>query len=298
MSDTFHGPIDSTAFRRELEAQLRDGGADAALARVRSVLATLAQTGSALALQCLEVGPEHVAVAGWAKLADRVAALDRPGKPITAIGIDLSDPGAHGDQRPDPAGHLEPYIETNFFSDAAYSFSCSDRDTLLAGYSGSGSKWQGCFVDIDDTISITGLADVYGPIYALEQVRARVRSGGADFEMAVVGSSFVAILVHLAVRDAVRRQGLPRPMAVLVGSNESYPYFDAPVITTGEYRATVVPVSPSAVEPEFADASAVTPGPSGTSLRRSLAASAGSDDASTVGPLPRPGLLARLFGRG
>lgn len=298
MSDRFHGSIDATAFRRELEAQLRGGDADAALASVRSALATLAQTGSALALRCLEVGPEHVNMAGWAKLAGRVAALDRPDTPITAIGIDLSDPGAHSDQRPDPAGHLEPYIETNFFSDAAYPFSCSDRDALLAGYVGSGSKWQGCFADIDNPISIAGLADVYGPIYALEQVHARVRSDGPDFETAVVGSSFIAILVHLAVRDAVRRQGLPRPMAVLVGSNESYPYFDAPVTTTDEYRATVVPVSPVAVEPAFAAMSASTPGRSGTSLRRSLAASACSDDAPSVDPPPRAGLLSRLFGRG
>lgn len=234
MSDAFHGAADERAFRHEVEASLRAGEADAALERVRGALATLARGGSALAARCLAVGPEHVTVAGWAALAGRVAALDRPGKPITAIGIDLSNPGAHSDIRPDAAGHMEAYIETNFFSDDAYSFSRSDREALLATYEGAGSEWQGCFVDIDNTISIHGLADVYGPVYTLEQAHRRDRNGGPDFEMAVVGSSYVAILAHVAVRDAVRRQGLPRPMAVLVGSNESYPYFDAPVCSCEE----------------------------------------------------------------
>ena len=298
MSDIFDGPADARAFCDEVEAMLRAGDAEAALGRVRGMLTTLAQGGSALAARCLAAGPERVTVAGWAGLAGRVAALDRPGKPITAIGIDLSDPGAHSDTRPDAAGRMDPYIETNFYSDDAFPFSRSDRNALLDGYVGSGSKWQGSFVDIDNMITVQGLGDVYGPVYALEQAHARSSNGGPDFDMAVVGSSHIAVLVHLAVRNAVRRHGLPRPLAVLVGSNESYPYLDAPVITTEEYRATVAPVSPTPVEPAIADVSASTPGQSGTSLRRSIAASADSRDAPMAGSPPRAGLIARLFGRG
>lgn len=298
MSDTFHGAADDQAFRHELEAALRDGEPDTALARVRGALATLAQGGSTLAERCLAIGPEDITVAGWAALAGRVRALDRPGKPITAIGIDLSDPGAHSDRRPDATGRLDPHIETNYFSDDAFSFSGSDRKALLAGYLGSGSKWQGCFVDIDNTISIEGLADLYGPIYALERMHARGRNGGPDFEMAVVGSSYVAVLVHVAVLDAVRRQGLPRPMAVLVGSNESYPYFDAPAIAPDEHGGAATPVSPDALDTMIADVAPSAEGQSGTSLRRQIAARGDAESALSDAPPRRAGLFARLLGKG
>jgi hypothetical protein len=45
-----------------------------------------------------------------------------------------------------------------------------------------------------------------------------------------------AILLHLAVKRTIETQGVPKPLAVLVGSNEDFPFFDAPVMSVDETR--------------------------------------------------------------
>jgi hypothetical protein len=41
--------------------------------------------------------------------------------------------------------------------------------------------------------------------------------------------------MHQAVRDSIRKHGLPRPMCVMAASNGAYPFFDAPVMSSEEY---------------------------------------------------------------
>src|SRR3546814_3744173 len=67
-------------------------------------------------------------------------------------------------------------------------------------------------------------------------IRRPPRSTRTDtlFPYTTLFRSYIAVLVHLAVRDTALERGLPRRLAVLVGSNESYPFFDAPVIPATE----------------------------------------------------------------
>ena len=75
----------------------------------------------------------------------------------------------------------------------------------------------------------------------------------------MLGASYIAVLVHLAVRETALRHGLPRPLAVLVGSNESYPFFDAPVIAASD-AAVPAPPPPSGPEDVYEEFPADRPG--------------------------------------
>src|SRR3546814_13801034 len=75
-------------------------------------------------------------------------------------------------------------------------------------------------------------------------IRRPPRSTRTDtlFPYTTLFRSYIAVLVHLAVRDTALERGLPRRLAVLVGSNESYPFFDAPVIPATEALICETPV--------------------------------------------------------
>lgn len=234
-------------FRHAIETLLREGNADHAAKWLKSRLQAVCGDGLPLPERFLTVDPADVTVTGWEDIASRLERLDAAGFPVTAIGIDFSDPG-HIGLAPDPSGLMPPHIETHFYTDEAWAFSRCDRAGLLMGYEGGTARWAGSFADVDDTIAIEGLDDLYGAVFALEH-RRRAPGNITDTEHRayMLGASYIAVLVHLAVRDTALRHGLPRPLAVLVGSNESYPFFDAPVMAANE---AVVAAPPTWSEPE------------------------------------------------
>lgn len=214
-------------FRDEIEALLRQGEGERALARLKALLAPYCSDFGPFPARCLALTQNDVEVNGWDEAIARIAELERGGKaPITAIGVDISWPG-HRDLRPDAAGTLDPDIETNFYSDSAWPFSTSDRAGLLAGYRGHASEWQGGFEDIDEAITLAGIGDLYGAIWRLKAKDARWID---EDRASALGAMLTQVLLHLAVRDSAPRHTFPRPMAILVGSNEEYPFFDAPAV--------------------------------------------------------------------
>lgn len=216
-------------FRDRIQALLRAARPDAAEDEIRRALETMRAAGHPLAAPCLAADHQDIGVTGW----DTLAHL---GDAITAIGIDISWPG-HTSARPDARGWLAPVIETNYFADDAFPFSTATRAEILAGYSAHGSRWQGAFDEIGTAIGITGIDHLHGAVYRLDAARQGPFAPSPDRDMAVIGACFVAVLVHRAIRATIVRRGLPRSFTVLVGSNESYPFFDAPVMTRDEYDA-------------------------------------------------------------
>lgn len=246
-------------FRHAIETLLREGNADQAAKWLKSRLQAVCGDGLPLPERFLAVSPADVTVTGWEDIPSRLKRLDAAGSPVTAIGIDLSDPG-HIGLAPDPSRLMPPHIETHFYTDEAWPFSRSDRAGLLKGYEGGAARWTGRFADVDDTIAIEGVDDLYGAVFALEH-RCRAPGNVTDTEdrAYMLGASYIAVLVHLAVRETALRQGLPRPLAVLVGSNEFYPFFDAPVIAASEAVVTA-PLPRSEPEDIYGEPAADRPG--------------------------------------
>jgi len=233
MRRAFANRNEQLAVRRALLQLLRTGEADGALSRVRQALEPFAEAGSELATLALTVNPEAVELRDWEDLGSRIELVEAERQPITAIGIDLSWPG-HQSLTPDTDGKLEPVLETNYYADFdEVRFSSATRTEILAGYSDSraGSVWQGNFEEVEIWVLAQGLGSLYG---AIQPAARKGDSDDAEGDLFVLASCAAAIIMHLAVRHAIRTRGLPRPMAVLVGSNEDFPFFDAPVMSVDE----------------------------------------------------------------
>jgi hypothetical protein len=226
--------MEEMEFRRSIETLLRRGQADEAARRLRSLLNSYAGEDGILPERFLQVSASDVRLEGWERLDERLREYDRPEMPLSAISIDILDPQGVG-VRPDAQGCLKPVMETSYFSDSAYPFSEASRDDLLDGYCSFGCEWQGNFENVDTTISVEGIDDLYGATVGLEnKVASSTRIEPAEVEAGSVGSCYLAVLIHQAIRDAAREKGLPRPICVLSGSNDAYPFFDAPAMTIDE----------------------------------------------------------------
>lgn len=253
--------MEEFAFRQSIEDMLRSGEADAAARRIKSLLPPLAGEERPLPARILKISARDVTVVGWNALAARIEELDRPGFPITAIGVDIAD-SCQSRAVPSAAGYLPPYIETTYFSDNAFPFSESTRAQLADGYAQGAAAWQGAFEGIDDTIAIDDIDDIHGALFALQLKCQGDDAGSAsddERQAWLLGSAYLAVLIHQAVRNMALRGGLPRTLAVIVGSNDSYPGFDAPVIAArAETSASddfflslsLVPELPPEAEPE------------------------------------------------
>ena len=229
--------LDENDFRRSIETMLRNGEADGAATKLRTLLAPYSGPDKLLPARFLTVLPQEVSLAGWQDLHTRIGHYDRPDHLISALRIAVTDPDPEAPAcPPDPSGRFSPLIETSYFSDDSFPFSDADRNDLLDGYSMDDSAWQGDFEAADSAVKVEGIEDLYGSVAALE---ARVMQSevpdGDEIRAGSLGACFLAVLVHQAVRETVRKEGLPRALCVMAGNDGVYPFFDAPVLACDEY---------------------------------------------------------------
>lgn len=231
-------------FLGELQEALRAGDPEQALSRAKEAFFRISNLDPNLAALVRETDVENLRIEGWPRRKEHQFRLS-DGNTVTAISIDISWPGhfaqavSNGVISHDYEKHggLKPALETNYFADRDdLSFSTADRNTLLEGYRGHRAIWTGEFDDIDGLLGIQGLDLLYG---AVQQAYARTKSDPAYEDAYAISAAIAAILVHLAVKRAIANEGLPRPMAVFVGSNEDFPFFDAPVVSADEARQFV-----------------------------------------------------------
>lgn len=295
MQRAFADAEEQRGFRKRLEAMLREGEPEAALTLVRQGLQAIADNGLPIVDIALAADPHALTLKGWDAVAATIAGEEAGGNAITALSIDFRWPG-HVGFEPDAAGHLAPYVETNYFADLTeIAFSTASRANILAGYSAYGSKWQGCFAEIDNAIAVEGLSALYGAVTAAAGTGDGDDVEGDAYLLAACNS---AIVLHLAVRHAIAEGALPRPMAVLVGSNEDFPFFDAPVVSVEEARTLMPehPAPPHAATPLSPAPNTTQDGVSGRALRSRLETTGGETDPPNDPPAAK-GFFGRLFGR-
>ena len=229
--------LDENDFRRSIETMLRNGDADDAASKLRALLAPYSGPDKLLSERFLTVSPQDVSLAGWQDLRARIGKYDRPEHLISALRIAVTDPDPEAPSTaPDASGRFSPSIETSYFSDDSFPFSDADRNDLLDGYSMDDSAWQGDFEAADSAVKVEGIDDLYGSIAAIEaRVMQSDEPDGDEIRAGSLGACFLAVLVHQAVRETVRKEGLPRALCVLAGNDGVYPFFDAPVLASDEY---------------------------------------------------------------
>jgi len=246
--------MDEHDFRHSIEDMLRNDEVDEAADKLRSLLEPYTREGGILPTRFRSVCSDDIVFAGWDRLEEKLAEHDSLDHPITGLGIAVADPREAG-ERAASGGSPRPCIETSYFSDNAYPFSESTREDLLEGYSRQGCQWQGDYEASDTALALEGIDDLYA---AVEQLEARLMNSDEPAEEEIragsLGACYLAVIVHQAVRDAVRGFGLPRSLCVMAGCNGVYPFFDAPV------AGVQGPQGNARVEPEFGAAPDFLPG--------------------------------------
>lgn len=222
--------LDEEEFRRSIESKLRHGRARHAEDGLRALLEPYCGPGRILPERFLTVRTGDLAIGGWDSLGDSVRRHDRPGRPVTALAIAFAWPGEDPPQI-DDEGRLSPLIEVSYYTDDAYPFSQSGRDDLLDGYSFHGCTWADDCEARDRALWLSGIDDLQGALVALEaRLLASERPDDEEIRAGSLAACLLAVLLFEAVGERIERDGLPRPLCVMAGSNGVYPYFDAPVV--------------------------------------------------------------------
>lgn len=239
-------------FRRSIQNRLREGRPNLALERLRGLLAPYAGPGRILPERFLTVDAADFSLIGWDTLGDAVCQHERPDHPVTGLSIAFGWPG---DDTPelDAEGGLQPHIETSYYTDEAFPFSRCKREDLLEGYSFHGCTWSGDSVATDTTLSLEGIDDLHGALAKLEaRLLASDEPDEDDIRAGSLGACLLSALLVQAVTERIARDGLPRPLCVMAGSSEVYPYFDAPVIGMPEDAIKAAVVQEELLETECA----------------------------------------------
>ncbi|HNJ48538.1 MAG TPA: hypothetical protein PK479_08915 [Novosphingobium sp.] len=200
-----------------------------AIERLRALLEPYAGPGKILPARFLTVTPEDLVLRGWETLGDAVRRRDVPGHLISAISVSFGWAGEEA-PGPDAEGRLNPHIEIGYYSDNAFPFSRSTRDDLLGGYSSFGCSWSGDAETTDSALGVDGIDDLHGALANLEAALLASEEPDEDgIRAGSLGSCLLSALLVQAVTDRIAADGLPRPLCVMAGSNDVYPYFDVPV---------------------------------------------------------------------
>lgn len=232
-SKLFPCEAEERAFRAEIEQMLRKGCASEALAAVDAKLREIVE--HPLAELALAAEPSRVSVRGWEVLSETIESLDLHGDPITAVAIHTSEPSGP-DEGASASPRLEPVLETNFYCDEVFPFSGSDRDATNAAF--DRAPWKDRFEHRDHSLRIAGVG---APNGANPEAGPLIDSGDmpepVDRDARQLTAIRTTVLLFMAVARAVEKQGLPRPMTVMIGSDDEFCRLSAPVVTRDEYEA-------------------------------------------------------------
>ncbi|MCJ2181292.1 hypothetical protein MTR62_01005 [Novosphingobium sp. 1949] len=240
--------VEAEGLRAAIEDMVRREHADEAAGALREKLAPLCAANAPLPAAFLQVAAPDVDFVGWNLLADAVWKLDQCGEPVAAIGFEMSP------EERDEAG--EPRLATRFFFDTAWPFSESSHTELLEAYDEFGTAWDNEHADTDETlVALDGLAGMAGALDALRN-QAQRHSDIVVAQAEFLGTLYLAVLFHIAVRDRALREGLGRPMAFLAGTRGVVLALNAPALAAGAAQTSrktaqtaSAPAIPSAFEP-------------------------------------------------
>jgi hypothetical protein len=232
-SNLFSTAEEAREFNGRMRNLLCAGQAEKAADEVQGMLDLIDGGTHPIAFRSREAANNGPTIVGWHHLRRLDAS-------ISAISFDLSWPG-HYNFAPAPDAGRDPVIETSFYTDGAggVAFSTCNRETLAALCQSFTPAWQGEFDDVASGYGITGLSQLNGAVWNLTRPGREKEQplSPSDRDAGQLGQVSIAICVYQAVNRAVRLYGLPRPLAVLLGSNEAEPLFHAPIFTREEYEA-------------------------------------------------------------
>ncbi len=312
-SEIFESHEELDQFLGNVESLMRQGQPDVAAGLLEAQLLDLQDGRHPIAKLAQATPVSAVRLIGWENLDTAFAMIDKPEHPVTAISIDISAPMSIPEPDKEKGSYREPDLETLFFTDTAFHFGRASREEIVGGYGSRAGVWRGAFEEAGSDIQVRGLGGLYGEVLLFERMRHEgMLTDAADFDALALGHAFVAVRLHQAVKSVVEGRGIPRPISVLVGSNESYPFFDAPAITRDEYYDIIEDGEDGEVEESKFASLSLAPRPddydpgslfyddshvSGTSLRRRIREASPQAEEPANDVAPAASGISGFFGR-
>lgn len=217
--------MDSAELRRSVEDMVRNRQAEAALQHLQELLAPLCSDQGPLPAEFVRTEAAAIDFAGTALLRETIQTLDECGEPVSALAFELDTNAI------DPEDG-EPLLATRFFFDTAWPFSECTFAELLEGFNELGTAWHNDHADADERILRTdGLAPMVDALVRLRKTNAAQDEPGQDCIRAeLLGTLYLAVLFHIALRDMALRGSLPRPLAVFCATHNGPAIVSAPAI--------------------------------------------------------------------
>lgn len=313
-SEIFESEDELDQFLGNVESLMRQGQPDVAATLITAQLMELNDGRHDIGKLAQATPVGSVRLIGWETLDQTFKKIDRPDQPVTAMSIDISAPLVLPAPNEETGNFREPDLETLYFTDSAFAFNRAGREEINHGYGRKAGVWRSAFEEAGAEVQVRGLGGIYGEVLAYERRREQGElTEPADCDALVLGHAFVAVRLHQAIRAVIEGRGLPRAITVLVGSNESYPFFDAPAFTRDEYYDLIEDGEDGEVEESKFARLSLAPRPadydpgsifqddsqvSGTSLRRRIRdATPVEEPANDTAPAGGNSIVTSLFGR-
>jgi hypothetical protein len=295
---TFLEEASELAWIAQTRALLTAGQSAEAHSRLESAIAGF---DGKLARLCNAIIPADVAIEGWEDLLPIL--LEWEGPPITAITVGITNPA---DLVFEPGVDHQPDLLINLYSDEAFAFTQRTRAEILAECESDMPPWIGAEEDVEFYCTVAGLDDLNTALVHCKHrhflrdgrdgVEGRAPGGYVEFQLA---SWFMATLFLQSVERAIAMHGLPESCRPIVGSVDMNADF---VCVLGSDRAHAPRREPATATTEAAYAAlTVKPWvprqdvdalPTATTFRQRVQSAEAEPEAA-----PRPGFVARLFGR-
>ncbi len=180
----------------------------------------LSRTPSKLTDACLQLRLDTIAFSGWDRIFAEFVKLQRKGKNITAIGVDISGHDGDGD---------DPALELSFYDDSEFPFSVSTREEILAACPAYSPPWTGCFIDLTGDLQIAGLSKLHLLLRGYPN-RYQIPSGPVaklsnDDRAFKLAEWWMYLRFHQALYRDINDAGLPKGMPVVLCEHDYGPWF-------------------------------------------------------------------------
>jgi hypothetical protein len=225
------------AFCRSVEKIMQDGDPLQAEALIREKIARLPSKLGIFKQKCDSHTAASVMLPHWHALGDLMHNCTESGQQITAVTVDISWPGHYENHTESMNRYYEPVLEVQVYREADFFHPDTTRDAFSDMIRTRKARWIGSGYTNVREFQLEGLGVLYGELRRLETLPDKRALLPEEHDALWLGNALVAILIHQGVGIEIADKGLPFPVCVFVGSNESLPFYKALVVNLDEYHA-------------------------------------------------------------
>lgn len=216
MENDLRQPSELEAFDRRIANYIRAEQFADAERLLRDAAAQYSSPATDLALKISDIR-----IDGWSAFNERIEALSKSGKPITAAWLHISN---YTDDADDGLRH--PVIELGYLHDGRVAFSQESTQSLLEMSANYPAPWTGAPDEDGQELEVLGLGQLNDTL-----VKRDWRASNIDTPTIRIADAiaqwFLKLYFHWAVHRTLSEHGLTRDIPLIVGSHGVGPWCNA-----------------------------------------------------------------------